>query len=50
MATTIMNKQWLLASRPAGEATVDNFRLVETPRIFFISKYVCKFSLYSLFG
>ena len=31
MATTIMNKQWLLASRPAGEATVDNFRLVETP-------------------
>ena len=29
MAT--MNKQWLLASRPQGEATVDNFRLVETP-------------------
>lgn len=29
MAT--INKQWLLASRPKGEATVDNFRLVETP-------------------
>ncbi|WP_298833226.1 NADP-dependent oxidoreductase [uncultured Piscinibacter sp.] len=29
MAT--MNKQWLLASRPKGEATADNFRLVETP-------------------
>jgi hypothetical protein len=28
---TTMNKQWLLASRPQGEATVDNFRLVETP-------------------
>lgn len=28
---TIMNKQWLLASRPTGEATADNFRLVETP-------------------
>jgi NADPH-dependent curcumin reductase CurA len=26
-----MNKQWLLASRPAAEATVGNFRLVETP-------------------
>ena len=26
-----INKQWLLASRPKGEATVDNFRLVETP-------------------
>ena len=26
-----LNKQWLLASRPKGEATVDNFRLVETP-------------------
>lgn len=26
-----MNKQWLLASRPDGEATVGNFRLVETP-------------------
>ncbi|MBS0433615.1 MAG: NADP-dependent oxidoreductase [Proteobacteria bacterium] len=29
MAT--INKQWLLASRPAAEATVGNFRLVETP-------------------
>ncbi len=28
MAT--MNKQWLLASRPAGEATTGNFRFVET--------------------
>ncbi len=28
---TIMNKQWLLASRPSGEAKVENFRLVETP-------------------
>jgi NADPH-dependent curcumin reductase CurA len=28
---TTINKQWLLASRPKGEATVDNFRLVETP-------------------
>lgn len=28
---TILNKQWLLASRPVGEATADNFRLVETP-------------------
>jgi NADPH-dependent curcumin reductase CurA len=27
MSTT--NKQWLLASRPSGEASVDNFRLVE---------------------
>ena len=26
-----MNKQWLLASRPSGEASVANFRLVETP-------------------
>jgi NADPH-dependent curcumin reductase CurA len=26
-----INKQWLLASRPSGEASVDNFRLVETP-------------------
>jgi hypothetical protein len=26
-----MNKQWLLASRPQGEASTDNFRLVETP-------------------
>ncbi|HRI17091.1 MAG TPA: NADP-dependent oxidoreductase, partial [Burkholderiaceae bacterium] len=25
------NKQWLLASRPKGEASVDNFRLVEAP-------------------
>ena len=29
MAT--ISKQWLLASRPAAEATVGNFRLVETP-------------------
>lgn len=28
---TIMNKQCLLASRPSGEAKVENFRLVETP-------------------
>ena len=28
---TKTNKQWLLASRPAGEATVGNFRSVETP-------------------
>ncbi len=28
--TTTTNKQWLLASRPTGEATADNFRLVET--------------------
>lgn len=28
---TTINKQVLLASRPAGEATVGNFRLVETP-------------------
>ena len=27
----IMNRQWLLASRPAGAASADNFRLVETP-------------------
>ena len=27
----MMNKQILLASRPVGEATVDNFRLVEVP-------------------
>ena len=26
-----VNKQWLLVSRPSGEARVDNFRLVETP-------------------
>lgn len=29
--TTIMNKQWLLASRPSGEAKADNFSLVEKP-------------------
>ena len=28
---TSINRQILLASRPAGETTVDNFRLVETP-------------------
>ncbi len=28
---TPMNRQWLLASRPKGEPTVENFRLVETP-------------------
>ncbi|MBX3605842.1 MAG: NADP-dependent oxidoreductase [Piscinibacter sp.] len=28
---TTLNKQWLLDSRPTGEAGVDNFRLVETP-------------------
>ena len=27
----MLNKQILLASRPHGEATSDNFRLVETP-------------------
>jgi len=27
----IVNKQWLLVSRPSGAASVDNFRLVETP-------------------
>ena len=26
-----MNKQWLLASRPTGEPTLANFRLIETP-------------------
>ena len=26
-----MNKQWLLASRPTGEPTPSNFRLIETP-------------------
>ena len=31
MATTLMNKQWLLASRPTGAASVENFHLVETP-------------------
>jgi NADPH-dependent curcumin reductase CurA len=30
MPTTI-NRQWLLASRPTGEASASNFRLVETP-------------------
>ena len=29
--STIINKQILLASRPAGEPSPDNFRLVETP-------------------
>lgn len=29
--TTIMNKQVLLASRPQGEATAGNFRLIESP-------------------
>ena len=28
---TTINRQWLLSSRPKGEANVDNFRLVETP-------------------
>jgi NADPH-dependent curcumin reductase CurA len=28
---TTTNKQWLLASRPKGEALASNFRLVETP-------------------
>jgi len=28
---TTLNHQWLLASRPTGEPTADNFRLVETP-------------------
>jgi NADPH-dependent curcumin reductase CurA len=28
---SLINRQILLASRPVGEATVDNFRLVETP-------------------
>jgi NADPH-dependent curcumin reductase CurA len=27
---TTLNRQWLLASRPKGEPTADNFRLVET--------------------
>ena len=26
-----INRQWLLASRPTGEASVSNFRLVEAP-------------------
>lgn len=29
--STLTNRQILLASRPAGEPTVDNFKLVETP-------------------
>ena len=29
--TTTMNKQWQLASRPSGEPTAANFRLVEAP-------------------
>jgi NADPH-dependent curcumin reductase CurA len=29
--TTTVNRQWLLVSRPKGEASVENFRLVETP-------------------
>lgn len=29
--TTPINRQWRLASRPTGEATATNFRLVETP-------------------
>jgi NADPH-dependent curcumin reductase CurA len=28
---TTLNRQWQLASRPKGEATAENFRLVETP-------------------
>jgi NADPH-dependent curcumin reductase CurA len=28
---TLINRQWLLASRPKGEPTADNFRLVEVP-------------------
>ncbi len=28
---TTLNRQWHLASRPKGEPTADNFRLVETP-------------------
>jgi hypothetical protein len=28
---TTVNQQWLLASRPTGEATAQNFRLVQTP-------------------
>jgi NADPH-dependent curcumin reductase CurA len=31
MSMNLVNTQVLLASRPAGEATVDNFRLVQTP-------------------
>ena len=29
--TQAVNRQWLLASRPAGEASAANFRLVEAP-------------------
>jgi NADPH-dependent curcumin reductase len=29
--TTTVNRQWLLASRPSGEPTAANFRLVESP-------------------
>jgi NADPH-dependent curcumin reductase CurA len=29
--SSIINRQWLLASRPTGEPTAANFRLVETP-------------------
>ncbi|MCB2020611.1 MAG: NADP-dependent oxidoreductase [Burkholderiaceae bacterium] len=29
--TKTLNKQWQLASRPSGEPTADNFRLVEAP-------------------
>jgi NADPH-dependent curcumin reductase CurA len=28
---TLINRQWLLASRPKGEPSADNFRLVEVP-------------------
>jgi len=28
---TTMNKQWHLVSRPSGEPTPDNFKLVELP-------------------
>ena len=31
MARPALNRQWLLASRPAGWPTLDNFRLEETP-------------------
>jgi hypothetical protein len=29
--SSVINRQWLLASRPTGEPTAANFRLVETP-------------------
>ena len=29
--SSVINRQWLLASRPTGESTAANFRLVETP-------------------